>query len=76
MFTSAKMPLHVEAEFLPDTLIPMKEVQTITGLKASRIYELLKECAFPQQVRIGGCSRYSRNEVLAWVEARKAERSR
>lgn len=58
-----------------DSLINMREVEALVGLRRSRIWDLVRAGDFPKQVRIGGCSRYSRNEVLDWIEDRKAERS-
>jgi prophage regulatory protein len=51
-------------------LLPVPEVERRTGLKKSRLYELVSQGAFPQPVRIGRRgTRFPDNEVNAWVSA-------
>jgi prophage regulatory protein len=58
----------------PD-LLPIGVVEQRTGLKKSRIYQLIAAGAFPQPVRAGARAiRFVSTEVDAWVAARIAER--
>ena len=59
----------------PDRFIRREEVANLVGLKTSRLYELIKEGSFPQQVRIGGAVRWSLNEIGQWQTDRLAERA-
>lgn len=56
-------------------LLRRPEVEKQTGLRKSRIYELISAGAFPKPVAIGGRARgWVDAEVDAWIEARIAER--
>jgi prophage regulatory protein len=58
-----------------DALINQAQVEEIVGFKKSTLWVKVKGGQFPQPVRISpGCTRWSRLEVLTWVEDRKAER--
>ena len=55
----------------PERLLRLKEVQRITGLCRSAIYQRIKEDSFPLQVQLGEGSRavgWAASEVFAWVE--------
>lgn len=58
--TPQSTPAHVQQ--LQQTLIRRKEVERLTALSRSRIYDLLKQNLFPKPVRLGAMS-------VAWVEA-------
>jgi prophage regulatory protein len=61
-------------DFAHDMLLRLDDAKRITGLQKTRIYDLIREQRFPKQVRIGRAARFSRNELDAWVDARKLER--
>jgi prophage regulatory protein len=58
--TPQSAPAHVQQQ--QTTLIRRKEVERLTALSRSRIYELMKQGEFPNPVRLGTMS-------VAWVEA-------
>ncbi|WP_239797770.1 AlpA family transcriptional regulator [Candidatus Nitrotoga arctica] len=51
----------IQAQHLPPLLIRRKEVERLTSLSRSRIYELMKQDKFPKPLRLGTMS-------VAWVE--------
>lgn len=57
-----------------DRLIRMPDVEGLTGLRRSRIYELVNQGLFPRQIRIVGSSHWSFGEIQQWIADRKAER--
>jgi len=65
--------------FLPERLMPMPEVNRTTRMSRAEVYRRMKrplsEGGFPQPVKLGRASAWPESEVLAWVEARKAERN-
>lgn len=59
-----------------DRLIMLEVVESIVGLKRTRIYKLIRESDFPAPYKPGGSgSRWSEAEVLAWVEQIKEARA-
>lgn len=59
---------------MKDRLLRLVDVRAMVGLSTGRIYELMDKKKFPSQIRIGAASRWSENEVQAWIARRKAER--
>lgn len=57
-----------------DRLIRMRDVETLTGLRRSRIYEMIHLKSFPRQIRIVGSALWSFGEIQQWIADRKAER--
>lgn len=58
----------------PVELWRMKRLETSTGLKQSRLYELVAEGSFPQPVKLGRASAWVSTEVQQWIADRIAER--
>jgi prophage regulatory protein len=58
-----------------DRLLRLPEVQSIVGLCRAMIYRAVASGRFPEPVKLGRVSAWPESEVLAWIEARKAERS-
>jgi prophage regulatory protein len=54
-----------------DRLLRLPEVQKLTGLGRTFIYQATAN----KTVKLGRASAWPESEVLAWVEARKAERT-
>ncbi len=55
----------------------LPEVEQMTGLRASRIYDLMAESRFPRNFKLapgGRASGWLRSEILDYVAARVAER--
>ncbi|WP_246139627.1 helix-turn-helix transcriptional regulator [Parahaliea aestuarii] len=52
----------------------MKRLEETTGLKQSRLYELVSEGAFPPPVKLGRASAWVSTEVQQWIADRIAER--
>lgn len=51
-----------------DRLLPLQEVERLTGLRSSAIYLRVQRGEFPQPLRISSrCSRWPESEVLAWI---------
>lgn len=60
-----------------DRLIRLPEVETITGLKKSSIYNLLKAGRFVPPVMISArCTAWPESAVLQWVQDRIASAQR
>jgi len=60
-----------------NTLIRISEVQKITGLCRTAIYNAMEDGGFPAQVKIGlRASAWVAAEVYDWVESRIAERQK
>lgn len=56
-------------------LIRLNQVESLTGLKKSHIYGLMREGGFPKRVVLSRrCVAFVESEVLAWLDARVAER--
>jgi prophage regulatory protein len=53
------------------------EVESVTGLSRSSIYELVAAGTFPKPINLGGRAvGWLEGEIVAWVEKRVAERDR
>lgn len=64
----SKTTTHITTLFDPaSTLIRMREVETIVGMKRSTIYKLMQrsDCAFPQPVKLSMST--ARGAPVAWV---------
>jgi prophage regulatory protein len=56
-------------------LLKLKEVQKITGLSRSSIYDYIDKGLFPTQVKLGERSvAWVDQEITAWVESRISAR--
>jgi prophage regulatory protein len=67
----AHTALHLATE---DRLIKLPEVERLTGMKRSAIYELIQRGAFPKPVKVGArSSMWSYAAVQAWIAERLAE---
>ncbi|MBV6448922.1 AlpA family phage regulatory protein [Nitrosomonas sp.] len=54
----------------PERLIPLDEVESITGFKSSYIYSKIQKGEFPQPVKIGTASRWKFSEIQNWVHTK------
>jgi prophage regulatory protein len=59
----------------PDRLLRFPAVAEMVGLKTTAIYGAVRRGEFPRPVKFGRASAWPESEVLAWIEARKAERN-
>ena len=60
----------IEAASLPDSLLKIQTVSTVTGLSASSIFRKLAAGEFPLPVRLGArCTRWKSASVRAWMAA-------
>ncbi len=57
-----------------DRLVRISDVEMLTGLRRSRIYELMHQHSFPRQIKIVGSAHWSFDEIQQWIADRKAER--
>lgn len=57
-----------------DILIKLPEVCRQAGFGKSAIYDMIKAGTFPGPIKLGYGSRWSQQEVQAWVEELKAAR--
>jgi len=72
-----QLPMHsapnIKAQ--PTELIALPEVMQITGVKTTKIYDMVNKGIFPQKVRIGPRAvRWVKAEVLQWVAEQIAAR--
>lgn len=59
------------AHRLPDRLLRLPEVQRLTGLRRSAVYEQMQRGAFPRSVKTGRRSAgWSESAIQAWIAAR------
>lgn len=57
-----------------DRLIRMSEVETLTGLGKTSIYELMRAGKFPKSIRLHArMVAWSESSVLSWIQARISE---
>ncbi|MCS3471227.1 prophage regulatory protein [Pseudomonas sp. JUb42] len=57
----------------PVELIRRPEVMKLTGIRTTKLYELIKEGQFPKQVHLGGRTvGWVKSEVIAWNRAQVA----
>ena len=62
---------------MPSRLIDLREVMRLVSLRKSAIYDWIGRGLFPRPVHLGPrCVRWSEAEVVAWIAARVAERSK
>ena len=62
------------AEAKPDRLVRLAEVEMLTGLKKSSLYNLLRAGKFVKPVRLSSrCTAWSYAAVQAWIQARITE---
>lgn len=60
----------LEAASLPDALLKIQTVGTVTGLSASSLYRKTAAGEFPEPVRLGArCTRWRAADVRAWLAA-------
>ncbi|MDD2464116.1 MAG: AlpA family transcriptional regulator [Desulfobulbus sp.] len=53
-----------------ESLLRLPEVETIVGLKKSKLYTLIQEGGFPPPVKLGTRSvRWKSSSVYAWIES-------
>lgn len=70
--TQHSTPAHVSQ--LQTALIRRKKVEQLTALSRSRLYELMKQGAFPKPIRLGVMSvAWVEVEVHQWIASRIAE---
>lgn len=68
--TPKSAPAHVQQ---PTALIRRKVVEQLTGLSRSRIYDLMKQGAFPKPVALGAMSvAWLEIEIHEWIATRIA----
>lgn len=72
--TTSNTPAHVQQ--LQTALIRRREVERLTALSRSRIYDLMKQGAFPKPVVLGAMSvAWLEIEIREWVATRIANRN-
>lgn len=59
----------------PERFLRLPELKRVVGLCGAQIYTLIQRGSFPKPAKIGRASAWPESEVLAWIEARKAERN-
>jgi len=59
-----------------ERLITVDEVVRFTGLSVPTIYRHIRNGEFPKPIKLGRASRWVDSELVAWLEAKKAERDR
>lgn len=70
---SASKP-HAHVTQLQTALIRRKEVERLTALSRSRIYDLMKQGSFPTPVTLGSMSvAWLEIEIHQWIAARIAD---
>jgi len=65
----------VTREYVASTILRRREVEKLTGLARSTIYQYVKAGVFPAPVRLGARAvgwRYA--DVLDWINTREASR--
>lgn len=71
--TTTSTPIHDTTTSAPQTLskelrlLPLAEVMYRTSLSRSLLYSLIQRKRFPPPVKIGGASRWSSNQIDAWL---------
>lgn len=51
-----------------EKLLRLKDVMEITGIKRSKLYDLVNRGLFPQPVRIDTCVHWPESRVRKWVD--------
>lgn len=55
-----------------DQFLRLPDVETIVGLRKTKIYALMKAREFPRPTKIGAASRWSRGVIDEWMKAKLA----
>ena len=64
-------PEPVASRQIPDRLLRMPEVQRLTGLRRSAIYEQMQRGTFPQSVKVGQrATTWSELAIQGWITER------
>lgn len=72
--TPQSTPQHVQQ--LQTALIRRKEVERLTALSRSRIYDLMKQGTFPKPVTLGAMSvAWLEIEIREWIASRISDRA-
>ena len=67
------IPQPLEAASLPDALLKIQTVATVTALSASSIFRKTAAGEFPEPIRLGKrCTRWRASCVRAWLAAQVA----
>ena len=61
---------------MQNILIPLPELMRRTGLRRTKLYELVREGKLSRPVKIGRASRWQSIEVDRFIETQVAERDR
>jgi prophage regulatory protein len=67
--------MSMTREYVASTILRRREVEKLTGLARSTIYQYVKAGVFPAPVRLGARAvgwRYA--DVLDWINSREASR--
>ncbi len=59
---------------IPHRLIGLRQVEDLTSLRKSRLYQLIQASAFPQPVKLGRRTAFVQAEVEAWILSQIASR--
>lgn len=59
-----------------ERLLTLDGVIRFTGLSIPTIYRHIRCGEFPKPIKLGRASRWVESELIAWLEAKKAERDR
>lgn len=60
---------------MPDRLLDMRQASFKTCISKTVIYELLKTGDFPAKIKLGRMTRFSENEIDAWINDAKLKRA-
>ncbi len=60
---------------MADRFLPLREVLARTSLSRSTIYRLVSDGTFPKPIALGARVAWLESEIVAWQEARIAERA-
>ncbi len=61
-------------EGIPDRLLDIRQASFKTRISKTVIYELLKTGGFPAKIKFGRMTRFSENEIDAWIAEAKLNR--
>jgi len=59
-----------------ERLVTLDGVVRFTGLSIPTIYRHIRNGKFPKPIKLGRTSRWVESELMAWLEAKKAERDK
>ena len=66
-----RMVMRMSTETIPNRMLRRAEVETLTGLSRSTIYELMREGEFPLPLVVGKRAvRWSSDELTTWLAER------